>query len=62
MCVCGDFNLRTKYHYSISKKFSFVTIIGECNMVGQNLNKYHGDEICYIVIYSGVFGNISILC
>ena len=28
----------------------------------QNHNKYHGDEICYIVIYYGVLCNISILC
>ena len=52
VCVCGtDFNWRTKYHHSISKKmkFLFVRIIGECSMVGQNRNKYHNDEIFYIV-------------
>ena len=30
-------------------------------MVGQNRNKYSGDEKCYIVIYYGVLRNISIL-
>ena len=29
---------------------------------GSERNKYHGDEICYIVIYYGVLCNISILC
>ena len=31
-------------------------------MIGQNRNKYHGGEICYIVIYYGELCNIGILC
>ena len=39
----------------------FVSKIDECSMVGHNRNKYHGVEICYIVMYYGILRNISIL-
>ena len=67
MCVyvCGgDFNQGIKYNHCISKKIKswFVSMISECSMVFQNCNEYHGDKICYIVIYDGVLCNIGILC